>query len=101
MRLSTGCFLLVYFVCFVGKPKTMSELIYKDESYRIIGACFEVSKEKGCGFLETPHRAAIRVRGADRVEFLQKMLTNDVKLEPGRGPVELIVIDSVEQPTPN
>jgi len=33
----------------------MSELIYKDESYRIIGACFEVYKEKGCGFLEAKH----------------------------------------------
>ena len=25
----------------------MSELIYRDESYRIIGACFEVYREKG------------------------------------------------------
>jgi len=30
----------------------MSEIIYRDESYRIMGACFEVYKEKGCGFLE-------------------------------------------------
>jgi PD-(D/E)XK nuclease superfamily len=28
------------------------ELVYKEESYRIIGACFEVYKEMGCGFLE-------------------------------------------------
>ncbi len=28
------------------------ELIYRDECYRIIGACFEVYKEKGCGFHE-------------------------------------------------
>jgi GxxExxY protein len=28
------------------------ELIHKDETYRILGACFEVYKEKGCGFLE-------------------------------------------------
>jgi len=27
-------------------------LIYPDESYQIMGACFEVYKEKGCGFLE-------------------------------------------------
>jgi hypothetical protein len=27
------------------------ELVYKEESYRIIGACFEVYKEMGCGFL--------------------------------------------------
>lgn len=30
----------------------MSELILKDECYRIIGACFEVYKDKGSGFLE-------------------------------------------------
>lgn len=30
----------------------MSELIYKDESYQIIGAAFEVYNEQGCGFPE-------------------------------------------------
>ncbi len=30
----------------------MSDIIYKDESYKIMGACFEVYKEMGCGFLE-------------------------------------------------
>ncbi len=34
----------------------MKDLIYKDESYRIIGACFEVYKEKGCGFLEAVYQ---------------------------------------------
>jgi len=28
------------------------ELLHKNESYEILGACFEVYKEKGCGFLE-------------------------------------------------
>jgi len=28
------------------------DMIYKDEAYKIIGAFFEVYKEKGCGFLE-------------------------------------------------
>lgn len=28
------------------------DLIYKEECYRIIGACFEVYKDKGCGFHE-------------------------------------------------
>jgi len=28
------------------------QLIYKDESYAVIGACFAVYKDKGCGFLE-------------------------------------------------
>ena len=30
----------------------MAELIYKEESYAIMGACFAVYKDKGCGFLE-------------------------------------------------
>ena len=31
----------------------MSDLIYPDECYKIVGACFEVYREKGCGFLES------------------------------------------------
>ena len=27
-------------------------LLHKEETYRILGACFEVYKDKGCGFLE-------------------------------------------------
>ena len=30
----------------------MTEIIYKKESYAIIGACYEVYNSKGCGFLE-------------------------------------------------
>ncbi len=30
----------------------MTDVLFKEESYRITGACFEVYKEKGCGFLE-------------------------------------------------
>lgn len=30
----------------------MNELIYPEECYKIVGACFEVYKEKGCGFTE-------------------------------------------------
>ena len=30
----------------------MTNLIYAEEPYRLRGACFEVYKEKGCGFLE-------------------------------------------------
>ena len=33
------------------KPKKLvPDLIFKDECYAIIGACFEVYKDKGCGF---------------------------------------------------
>lgn len=34
-------------------------LLYKDESYRIISACFEVYKEKGCGFIEPVYQECL------------------------------------------
>ena len=30
----------------------MAELLFKDESYAIVGACFEVYNEMGSGFVE-------------------------------------------------
>jgi GxxExxY protein len=39
----------------------MPEVIYKQESYKIIGACFEVHRELGCGFLEDVYHEALRV----------------------------------------
>jgi len=30
----------------------MKDIIFKEESYAIIGACFEAYNDKGCGFLE-------------------------------------------------
>jgi GxxExxY protein len=30
----------------------VNQLIHQDETYQILGACFEVYKDKGCGFLE-------------------------------------------------
>ena len=37
----------------------MSELIYKDESYKIIGACFEVYKLKGIGYTEPVYQECL------------------------------------------
>ncbi len=36
---------------FTKKEKKMSELIFKEESYVIMRACFNVYKTMGCGFL--------------------------------------------------
>jgi len=38
-----------------------TELLFKDESYKIIGACFEVYKEKGCGFLEAVYQECMEI----------------------------------------
>jgi GxxExxY protein len=37
----------------------MAEIVLKDESYRIMGACFEVYKELGCGFLEDVYQECL------------------------------------------
>jgi GxxExxY protein len=37
------------------------EIVFKDESYQIIGACFEVYKEKGSGFLEAVHQECLEI----------------------------------------
>ena len=35
------------------------DLLFKNESYQIMGACFEVYKEKGCGFLEPVYQECL------------------------------------------
>lgn len=54
----------------------MTEIVYKDESYAIMGACFDVYKEMGCGFLESVYQ-----------ECLEKELT--IREIPFRSQVEL------------
>ena len=39
----------------------MAEIIYEKESYQIIGACIEVHKELGCGFLEAVYQEALEL----------------------------------------
>ena len=37
------------------------EIIYKEESYAIIGACFEVYNEMGCGFVEPVYQECLEM----------------------------------------
>jgi GxxExxY protein len=39
----------------------MAELIYKEEVYRIVGACLEVYKDKGHGFLESVYQDCLEI----------------------------------------
>jgi GxxExxY protein len=41
--------------------KTGENILYKDESYRIIGACLEVYKDKGCEFLEAVYQECLGI----------------------------------------
>ncbi len=44
----------------------MIEIIYKEERYSIIGACFEVYKEKGSGFLEGVYQECLEIEFSQR-----------------------------------
>jgi GxxExxY protein len=51
------------------------ELIYKAESYAIIGACFAVYKDKGCGFLEPVYHECLEIElESQGIPFLSKPL---------------------------
>jgi GxxExxY protein len=47
-----------------------TNIIYKEESYAIMGACFEVYKEKGCGFLEPVYQECLELEfGLQTIRF--------------------------------
>lgn len=62
----------------------MGEIIYPQESYRIVGACFEVYREKGCGFLEAVFQECLAIEfGEQGIPFLAKpMLSLTYKGRP-------------------
>src|SRR5207249_8352689 len=49
------------------------ELIFKAESYAIVGACFAVYKDKGCGFLEPVYHECLEIEFESQgIPFLSK-----------------------------
>lgn len=62
-------------------------LLFKEESYRIVGACFEVYREKGCGFLEPVYQQCMEIElGLQDIPFTpQKALPLEYKGIPLRA----------------
>ncbi len=55
----------------------MADLIYKEESYKIIGACFEVYKQKGCGFTEPVYHECLKVEfRLQNIQFVSEPIIN-------------------------
>ena len=49
------------------------EILYKEESYRIMGACFDVYKDKGNGFLEDVYQECLSIELEEQsIPFLEK-----------------------------
>lgn len=57
----------------------MSEIIFKEESYKIIGACFEVYKQKGCGFTENVYQECLKIEF--RLQNIPFMFEPKIQLE--------------------
>lgn len=50
-----------------------TEIVFKEKSYRIVGACFEVYKEKGSGFLEDVYQECLSIEfKRSGIPFLEK-----------------------------
>ena len=50
----------------------MTELIFKEESYKIIGCCYEVYNELGSGFLEAIYQEALTLEFiSENVPFIE------------------------------
>ena len=55
------------------RKEEVTELIYKEESYATIGACFGVYKDKGCGFLEPVYHECLEIEfESQSIPFLSK-----------------------------
>ena len=55
------------------RKEEKAELIYKEESYAIVGACMAVYTDKGCGFLEPVYHKCLQIEFEFRgIPFLSK-----------------------------
>ncbi len=53
--------------------KVEESLLYREESYKIIGACFEVYKDKGSGFLENVYQECLAIELEEqKIPFVEK-----------------------------
>jgi len=61
----------------MGFKKENSDLILKDESFAIVGAAMEVSRQLGCGFLEGVYQEALEIELRSRnLPFQSQKLIN-------------------------
>ena len=48
-------------------------ILFKEESYKVVGACFEVCKETGSGFLEAVYQECLSIEfRKQRIPFVEK-----------------------------
>ena len=77
----------------------MSKLMLEKETYEILGACFEVYKEKGCGFLEAVYQECLEIefelRGLPARALVPLPLTYKERLLKKKYEADFICFDTV------
>jgi GxxExxY protein len=55
------------------RERESGSIVLKDESFRVLGACFQVYKAKGCGFQEAVYQECLRIElSLQQIPFLEK-----------------------------
>jgi GxxExxY protein len=58
---------------YAKSSKKENTLLFKGESYKIVGGCFEVYKEKGNGFLEAVYQECLAIEFMEQsIPFIEK-----------------------------
>ena len=57
----------------------MVEVILKEESYKIVGACFEVYNTIGCGFLEAVYQECLGIEFSNQAISYKAQVHNYLK----------------------
>ena len=77
----------------------MSDIILKDESYKIIGACMEVHRELGFGFKEIINKDALEIEFKSlEIPYQREKLYKieyKGKILPRRYPADFVIYDSI------
>ena len=77
----------------------MSDIILKEESYKIIGACMEVHREFGFGFKEIIYKDALEIEfNSLEIPYQREKLYKieyKGKILPRRYPADFVIYDSI------
>ena len=77
----------------------MSDIILKDESYKIIGACMEVHRELGFGFKEIIYKDALEIEFKSlEIPYQREKLYKieyKGKILPRKYPADFVIYDSI------
>ena len=76
----------------------MAEIILKEESYKIVGACMEVHRELGMGFKEVIYRDVLEIEFNTKIPFKREKpytIRYKGRILPRKYFADFVVFDSI------